>query len=308
MQIRPFSLLISHPIQSFFLHNFFLFHIQQYNTSTQVPKAGGTTVIRYYATCRHLVEARGGKADASQDVTVAESSEGNKFVNVDTSSPDGLRRAKEMRLAQSGLADIVIAQNLHETADLYTPEYRGRFFALFRHPIDRAVSLFYYRQIAHWEPTYNPGLKKISLEEYANSHGGEKNWMVRMLVNKENGGNLDHSDLEIAKEVLRRKFVVGLMDNMAESLERFDRYFGWYDPTNVEAMQCMDKLTSKKGAVNSNKHASVEEGSPAWEGLARHNELDLELYDYVLELWEAQRHILEMQRDGTPPDRAIATE
>ena len=275
---------------------------------TQVPKAGGTTVIRYYATCRHLVEARGGKADSSQDVTITENTSGNKFVNVDTSSPDGLRRAREMGLAQSGLADIVIAQNLHETADLYTPEYRGRFFALFRHPIDRAVSLFYYRQIAHWEPTYNPSLKQISLEDYANSHGGEKNWMVRMLVNKENGGTLDRSDLEIAKEVLRRKFVVGLMDNMAESLERFDRYFGWYDPTDVEAMECMDKLTSKKGAVNSNKHASVEEGSAAWEGLARHNELDLELYDYVLELWEAQRHILEMQRDdGGPSDNAIAT-
>ena len=204
-------------------------------------------------------------------------------------------------MAQSGLADIVIAQNLHETADLYTPEYRGRFFALFRHPIDRAVSLFYYRQIAHWEPTYNPSLKKISLEDYANSHGGEKNWMVRMLVNKENGGTLDRSDLDIAKEVLRRKFVVGLMSDMAESLERFDRYFGWYDPSNAEAMQCKDELTSKKGAVNSNQHASVEEGSPAWEGLARHNELDLELYDYVLELWEAQRHISEMQRDANAP-------
>ena len=284
----------------------------------QVPKAGGTTVIRYYAKCRGLVEARGGKADDASAVAVTENTDtGNKFVNVDTSSPDGLRRARELGLAQSGLADIVIAQNLHETADLYTPEYRGRFFALFRHPIDRAVSLFYYRQIAHWEPTYNPSLKKISLEEYANSHGGEKNWMVRMLVNKENGGTLDRSDLEIAKEVLRRKFVVGLMSDMAESLERFDRYFGWYDPANAEAMQCKDELTSKKGAVNSNKHASVEEGSPAWEGLARHNELDLELYDYVLELWEAQQHILEMQRDGSAPgggavqapaEEAVATE
>ena len=291
-----------------------------YDTPTfwHVPKAGGTAVIRYYARCRGLVEARGGKADGADAVAVTENAEtGNRFVNVDTSSPDGLRRARELGLAQSGLADIVIAQNLHETADLYTPEYRGRFFALFRHPIDRAVSLFYYRQIAHWEPTYNPALKKVSLEDYANSHGGEKNWMVRMLVNKENGGALDRSDLEIAKEVLRRKFVVGLMSDMAESLERFDRYFGWYDPANAEAMQCKDELTSKKGAVNSNKHASVEEGSPAWEGLARHNELDLELYDYVLELWEAQQHILEMQRDGSAPgggavqapaEEAVATE
>merc|ERR1719199_2315886 len=70
-----------------------------YDTPTfwHVPKAGGTAVIRYYARCRGLVEARGGKADGADAVAVTENAEtGNKFVNVDTSSPDGLRRAREL--------------------------------------------------------------------------------------------------------------------------------------------------------------------------------------------------------------------
>ena len=53
---------------------------------------------------------------------------------------------------------------------------------VFRHPVDRAVSMFFYIQIADWEPTYNPELAKMTISEYAVSPNIENNWMVRTLT------------------------------------------------------------------------------------------------------------------------------
>lgn len=40
-------------------------------------------------------------------------------------------------------------------------------------------------------------------------------------------GPIDMDNLEIAKEVLRQKFIVGLLDNKRGSFARFDHYFKW---------------------------------------------------------------------------------
>ena len=42
-------------------------------------------------------------------------------------------------------------------------------------------------------------------------------------------GPIDMDNLEIAKEVLRRKFIIGLLDNKRGSFARFDHYFKWKD-------------------------------------------------------------------------------
>ena len=66
------------------------------------------------------------------------------FVNVDTTTIPGLQRATELGLAQSGLADAIVIRHIFEADQLFDPQHRGRLFAVFRHPVDRAISMFNY--------------------------------------------------------------------------------------------------------------------------------------------------------------------
>jgi len=88
-----------------------------------IPKAGGSSVKRYYA-CMHLA------------------------VDLDTTRPDGIDRAIDIGMAENGSTDIAVTMYAGLAAKMFTPEYRGRPFVLFRHPIDRMASLYYYLQIA----------------------------------------------------------------------------------------------------------------------------------------------------------------
>lgn len=69
----------------------------------------------------------------------------------------------------NALPEIIFSPYLHESSNLFKDtSYQGRIFCVFRHPIERAVSLFYYLKKASWEPTFNSKLEKIeSIEDYA---------------------------------------------------------------------------------------------------------------------------------------------
>lgn len=97
---------------------------------------------------------------------------GVKYVNVDTTHPAGLRHARENGLAQSGLADIVSSHLFTGSLQLFTNEVKGKAFTIFRHPIERAVSMFYYlgSEQAKHEKTYDPALKTMTIEEFSKSN------------------------------------------------------------------------------------------------------------------------------------------
>lgn len=157
-----------------------------------------------------------------------------------------------------------------------------------RNPIERAVSLFHYLGVAHWEPTYDPDLGYISIEMYARSKRVEHNWMVRFLSN-ELEGDLTEAHLAIAKEVLRQKCLIGLLEQKTESFVRFEKYFGW-GPKNEDERDCRDKLLHW-GWSNKHSHPDVEEGSPVWELLYTKNSLDMKLYEYAKQLFQEQSSI-----------------
>lgn len=126
-------------------------------------------------------------------------------------------------------------------------------FALFRHPVQRVTGIFYYLQSATWEPTYNPEYAQWTLFDYANSPYCESNWMVRSLVRKMTGP-LNPEDVLIAQEILRRKCLVGLMEDMEESIRRFHSLY--FRPRYVEnnaneeensAFNCAIEHFAKKG-------------------------------------------------------------
>uniref|UniRef100_A0A7S2H5V4 Sulfotransferase domain-containing protein n=1 Tax=Helicotheca tamesis TaxID=374047 RepID=A0A7S2H5V4_9STRA len=275
-----------------------------------IPKAGGSTVKDIIGTCHRFVMATEfGVTDGhDQDTEIAvvypdngsPGQDRSPFVNVDTTTIPGIQRAKEMGFADSGLADAIVTPFIYEANDLFTPTAKGRLFTVFRHPIDRAISLFYYIQVADWEPTYSPELANWSIEDYARSDIIENNWMTRQLSNTFEG-DLNDDHLKIAMEVIRRKFLVGLMTEIEKTMERFERFFRWtyhVNPPNQE--NCRERLLSGGSNKNAsgNKKEKPKEGDDAYELLRWQNLYDLQLYNYIVQLFEEQEQFVA----NVPPD------
>jgi hypothetical protein len=70
--------------------------------------------------------------------------EPSKFVNVDTTHIPGLEKAKRLGLVESGLAEVIVIRHVFDAEQLFNQQQRGRLFAVFRHPLERAVSMFNY--------------------------------------------------------------------------------------------------------------------------------------------------------------------
>ena len=198
-----------------------------------------------------------------------------------------------MGFADSGLADAVVTPFIYEANELFTQTAKGRLFTVFRHPIDRAISLFYYLQVADWEPTYDPELKNWSIKQYAESPKIENNWLTRQLSNQL-AGDLKDEHLDLAMEVVRRKFLVGLMTDIETTMGRCERFFHWtyhVNPTNQE--KCRSALLG--GGSNSNKankKDKPEPGSEDYELLAWQNQYDLKLYEYIESLFKEQEQFV----------------
>jgi len=280
-----------------------------------IPKSGGTTLQRmYFCMGFTLANEVGGNSkfdsDRSKiDVISPWSDNPGKVINVDVTSQEGITEAKNrgfLTQTPHPHLDLVSSQEFKFAATtLFSPEHNGRMFALFRHPIDRAVSKFYYLQKATWESTYKERWKTMTLEKWAEKDRGENNWMVRMLVGKDNRAVLTTEDLELAKEIVRTKFVVGLMDSFDESVHRFNVFLG-VDESDAVNQECIGQFTSSggdshasanrkvietKNQWNSYAHPDVEYGSPAWVSLSKINFFDILLYRYVLEVFEEQRSL-----------------
>ena len=198
-----------------------------------------------------------------------------------------------MGFADSGLGDAVVTPFIYEANDLFTPTAKGRLFTVFRHPIDRAISMFYYLQVADWEPTYDPALKDWTIEQYATSDKIENNWLTRQLSNQL-GGDLSQEHVDKAMEVIRRKFLVGLMSEMKSTMTRLERFFRWtyrVNPANQET--CRDDLLSGGSNSNSkNKKEKPKEGDEAWDLLAAQNSFDLQLWGYIEALFNEQEQFV----------------
>jgi len=269
-----------------------------------IPKAGGSTIKDVMGTCHRFVMAsEAGVTDGHiEDTEVAivyprvgvPGASLSPFVNIDATTIAGIERAVKMGFAESGIGDAVVTPFIYQSNDLFTPKAKGRLFTVFRHPIERAISLFYYLQVADWEPTYDPALKDWTLDQYATSDKIENNWLTRQLSNQL-GGELTEEHLNLAMEAIRRKFLVGLMPKMEETMTRLERFFRWsyhVNPANQEI--CRTDLLS--GGSNSNsknkKGDKPKEGDEVWDLLAAQNQFDLQLYGYIEALFDQQEQFV----------------
>lgn len=252
-----------------------------------IPKSGGTTAKRLYQ-CMVRVETKGsisfkyyvkllnilapglhqGKKIAAKTHQFAISP--SQTINVDTTILPGILQAREMGLVPSRAADMVVTHEVTAAVRyLFSPQNRGRALALFRHPIDRLVSKFYYLQIASWERGYRPHWKNMSLLQWAETakNGPETNYLVQKLSGKEWEDPVTEEDLPTAKQVLRDHVVVGLMDDMEESFRRFNIVMSATTDQGSERNRqerCMQELFHpeelsgmEKVVKNQNEHQTV---------------------------------------------------
>ena len=222
-----------------------------------------------------------------------------RYVNVDTTTQDGIERAATLGLAPGRLANVIVSPHFHSVSSriFSYPDNPGRMFALFRHPVHRALSMQHYLAKATWDPRYNPKLAKMSMEQYAKSKYIENNWMTRFLVDKP-GGKLTHGDMLLAKKIIKFKCLVGLFEDIEVSLARFHRYFAWQKQKNGGSSASEQKAEVAKcrswHVARGDKHMqhreglTIREGSVAWRSIVRMNIFDMELYEYVRKIYRIQ--------------------
>lgn len=202
-------------------------------------------------------------------------------------TPEGIERAARLGVVETGVVGAVFASRLHQVSDIFhPPDNQAKCFTIMRHPVKRAVSLFYYLREASTEKSYDDGFKSMTIEEYAKSNKAESDWMTRSLTQKLSAPGLRDEDLEKAKEFLRTKCLIGLTNKFDESKKRFENYFGWDNGD----FQCENDIM-KDLSEHRLRYHEVEEGSPTFTLLARRNKYDMKLYDYAVELFEEQRSI-----------------
>lgn len=216
-----------------------------------------------------------------------------KYLNVDTSTQEGIARAKRLDLAGSEIVDIIVSTLLHQATTLFSSANQGRMFTMFRHPVDRAVSLFHYVQDTQWRrrQSFKKELSDLTIEEYFKSGLAENNWMTRFLINELTKGELTKQDVNLAKEILRRKCLIGILNEKGESFARFERYFGFPVKSDT-AKECHEKKL-QWAWPSKHRHAEVEEGTAVWDLIMSHNQWDMELYEYVQILFQEQAMIFQ---------------
>lgn len=206
------------------------------------------------------------------------------YVNVDIATADGIERARRLDLASSGLADVIVSTLLYQAASLFSSQHKGRLFTIVRHPVERAVSLFHYVQDTQWRrrQTFKKELSELTIAEYFESGLAENNWMTRFLINEPTKGELTKADVNLAKEILRKKCLIGLLSDKGESFARFERFFG-FPIKDDEQKECHEKKLQWSWPLK-HRHDEVEENTPLWDLILTQNVYDMELYHYASEV------------------------
>lgn len=223
----------------------------------------------------------------------------SKLVNVDTSTLEGIERARNFELVPSGLADVIESMFLYEAALLFElPLHAGRAFVLLRNPVYRAESIYRRMSTSGNSVDGTKVTDVMDISEYFSPGSGqyvEDNYLVRTLTNlpTTRREHLTEDDLLFAMAVLRRKFLVGFVDDVVGSIARFRRYFRWRSNESddePDPEECLAYLT--RPIVDSYSASELVEDTPEWNLILTYNQWDLQLYEFAKILYNEQEEML----------------
>ncbi len=141
----------------------------------------------------------------------------------------------------------------------------------------------------------------MSLEEFIVSKYYAGNQLTRVLWH---GYGLEiptENQLHLAQEILRTKFVVGLHENLEESLTLFEDYFSWergHDPETIACKKEQLKIENQRELDMYHEVGDVKVGSTVYDRIVERNNLDLQLYWYAVNLHKAQRVLFSTREEG----------
>lgn len=213
-----------------------------------------------------------------------------KFINVDLRSQEGIDRAIKLDFIGAKRTDVVFALNINAVSKIFQPPYHGKCFALFRDPLEREMELFESLKASPHETSYKKEFSNMSFGDFVFSEYAESNWLTRMITNKLTGP-VDENDLEDAKHFLQTKCLVGLTNEFSESYHRFVKYFAWQSTTDLDCEAQLKENHNKqyRQKQNNNRKLLLDDISQdVMEQLTKQNQLDMDLYEYVRNIYEDQ--------------------
>lgn len=105
-------------------------------------------------------------------------------------------------------------------------------------------------------------------------------------------GEIKKEDLEQAKEILSRKFLIGFLDDGEETIYRLMKYFGFSfsedETQKMEQEDCIKDLLKEGTNQNSVSYEMPKRGSQAAALIKWQTQFDIKLFDYGRELFDAQ--------------------
>lgn len=242
-----------------------------------IPKASGSTMKNILNFCFGLSRAEQLQAEPSMQFAK------KNILNMDTTSPKGLAVSYANNLVNANKVDLIVSNYFLSGSALFTDQHHGRTFTILRHPVELAISLFYYRRQATWERSYQPAWTKLTFHDFVSSQHYMDNWMVRQLTGTSPWVDLKASHLERAKRMLKEKIFVGIMSEMDETLRQLKAHFGWEEKESYCAYNYLHSAPT-----NQNKHPAVPKGGSTWKIVVEKEKYDMGLYYYALELFAEQ--------------------
>ena len=142
---------------------------------------------------------------------------------------------------------------------------------MMRHPIDREISFFYHLKNATDHPLYREDLKIFEISDWLKSENFLDNVMVRSLIHQfDPAYQIRVEDLLVAKEVLRRKCLVGLLEKKALSWIRMEKYFREFWGSGTEAVGAPSSSSFRDKTAFTRAGTDCEEKLLYW-GWEKHN-------------------------------------
>lgn len=195
----------------------------------------------------------------------------------------------------SGVADIFSSSQFQYVTNALFPieDHKGQLFTMLRHPIDRTI-VSYYKFITK----LGKDDEQMSLPQYIQSSLFTSNWLTRTLSNVSSSSNPTLKDLDLAKEILRRKCLIGIYEDLVRSVDLFNNYFRWNHANQSkreEINQCVTNVYHESDDEKYLIRHKLEDrgydigiGGEIYSMIAQRNDFDMRLYWYAFDLHLAQ--------------------